>query len=98
MKSWLNAATPSNRARAWRFAKSLRDTKKYPWRAGETALAERFVAGELDGHAYREAVYALTDWHNIKDAVNFGGYSKAERDHRADSIATMEITIAQSER
>ncbi|UOO90356.1 hypothetical protein LVJ82_05075 [Vitreoscilla massiliensis] len=98
MKSWFNPSPTQNRARAWRFAKSLRDAQAYPWRAEEVALAEQFIAESLDAAAYRAAVYALTDWHNIKDRADFGGYSKAERDYRADIIATMEITIAQSEK
>lgn len=98
MKSWFNAVASSPRAKAWRFAKSLRDTKQHPFKPEEEALAEQYVAQSLNADEYRQGIYALTDWHNIKQLADFGGYSKAERDYRADIVATMEITIAQSER
>ena len=98
MKSWFNPSATQNRARAWRFAKSLRDAQVHPWKAEEVAVAEQFIDEKKEADSYRAAVYALSDWHNFKDRAAFGGYSKAERDYRADIIATMEITIAQSEK
>lgn len=98
MKSWFASESASPRAKAWKFAKSLRDSKKYPWWDKEVALAEAFMAETLDATQYRQAIYAATDWNNIKNSDDFGGYSQSERDHRADIIATMEIAIAQSER
>ena len=97
MKSWFGSSSGNKRQQAWKLAKSLRDTRKYPWFDNEEVLAEAFVAQNLDAAAYRQAIYALTDWHNIQTQDNWAGYSKAQRDHRADVIATMEIVLAQSE-
>lgn len=104
MKSWFKPAAQvptgvdSNKARAWRFAQSLRDSTLHPWTEEEQDCANQYLRNELDAQGYRSRIYAHTDWQTIKDRTDFGGYSQQERDYRADIIATMEIVIAQSER
>ena len=89
------AANP--RQKGWALAKSLRDGARHPITAAEQALADAYIAGSLNAETYRQHIHELTDWAQVSSSADYGGIDLAEREYRADIIATMEITVTQGE-